>query len=303
MQGNVPERIRKAQASLTPSERRIADVLSDSNLMMGLENVATLAARAQVSGPTVIRFANKLGFEGFPQLQSALRDDLRERLASPLDHYAQAKVAAPKDREPPASAATRVFNAGIAKTLGRVSAATLKEASAQLLNESRTVHLVGGRFTQHIAAMLWGHLHQLRPNTRLLQPGVVSLQEQALDFGRSDLLVVFDIRRYQPDIIELARRARAQRATLMLITDPLLSPIARWAKYLFTCELDSPSPHHSLVPCLAFIETMVAELNRQGGERGRERIGQLESLQVDVESGREIADEPASKRTRSRRSN
>jgi hypothetical protein len=37
------------------------------------------------------------------------------------------------------------------------------------------------------------------------------------------------------------------------------------------------------VPCLALIETMVIELNRQGGERGRTRIGQLEALQGDVE--------------------
>lgn len=299
MQGNVPERIRKAQAELTPSERRIADVLSDSNLMMGLENVATLADRARVSGPTVIRFANKLGFEGFPQLQSALRNDLRARLASPLDQYSQVKASS--ERGTPGANATRVFNAGVAKTLGRLSAPMLKAACQQLLNESRSVHLVGGRFTQHIAAMLWGHLHQLRPDAHLMQPGVVSLQEQALDFGRRDLLVVFDIRRYQPDIIELARLARAQRATLLVITDPLLSPIARWAKYLFTCDLDSPSPHHSLVPCLALVEAMVAELNRLGGERGRSRIAELEALQ-ESEAARKVVVERAPARTSSIRS-
>lgn len=278
MQGNVPERIRKVDASLTPSERRIADVLSDSNLMMGLENVATLAERARVSGPTVVRFASKLGFDGFPQLQSALRTDLRARLASPLDNYTQAKM--PSERAVlTSSAAARVFNAGISRTLGRLSGPMLKKACQQLLNDSCSVHLVGGRFTQHIAAMFWGHLHQLRPDIHLMQPGVVSLQEQALDFGRRDLLMVFDIRRYQPDIIELARLARGRRATLMLITDPLLSPIARWAKYLFTCDLDSPSPHNSLVPCLALVETMVTELNRLGGERGRRRIAELEALQ------------------------
>lgn len=277
MQGNVPERIRKAQTSLTPSERRIADVLSDSNLMMGLENVATLANRAKVSGPTVIRFANKLGFDGFPQLQSALRNDLRARLASPLDSVPQVKV--PSDRAVPSQSAARVFSAGVSKTLGRLSGPMLKEACQLLLNDSRPVHLVGGRFTQHIAAMLWGHLHQLRPDTHLMRAEVVSLQEQALDFGRRDLLVVFDIRRYQPDVMELAKLARRRRATLILITDPLLSPIARWAKYLFTCDLDSPSPHNSLVPCLALVETMVAELNRIGGERGRRRIAELEALQ------------------------
>lgn len=276
MLGNIPERIRSSYDALTPSERRIADVLFDSDLMVGLENVATLAERARVSGPTVIRFATKLGFEGFPQLQSALRGDLRARLASPLDHYAQAKRHG--DAAVSASAAARVFNEGVSKSLARLRPSVLKEVCELVLNPSRRVHLVGGRFTQHIAAMLWGHLHQLRPDTHMMRPGVVSLQESALDFGKGDILIVFDIRRYQSDIIELARAARSRGATLILVTDPLLSPIAKWAKHILICDLDSPSPHHSLVPCLALVESFIAELNIMAGEPGRERIARLEGL-------------------------
>ena len=276
MRGNIPERIYNAYDKLTPSERRIADVLFDSDLMVGLENVATLAQRAKVSGPTVIRFATKLGFEGFPQLQAVLREDLGARLASPLDHYKQVKWHG--DTSVSIATAARVFNAGVTHTLNRLRSSTLKKVCELVLNPSRSVHLLGGRFTQHIAEMLWGHLHQLRPDTHIMHSGVVSLRESALDFGKGDILIVFDIRRYQSDIVELARVARSNGATLVLITDPLLSPIVKWAKHVFICDLDSPSLHLSLVPCLALVEAFIAELNVAAGDAGRERIARLEEL-------------------------
>ena len=276
MLGNIPERIRSSFDALTPSERRIAGVLFDSDLMMGLENVATLAERAKVSGPTVIRFATKLGFDGFPQLQSALRRDLRARLASPLDHYAQAKKRGHTSIS--IASAARVFNDGVSKTLSRLRSSMLKEVCELVLHPSSSVHLVGGRFTQQIAEMLWGHLHQLRPRTYIMRPGVVSLKERAIDFGKGDILIVFDVRRYQTDIIELAKVARMRGATLVLVTDPLLSPIAKWAKHIFICDLDSPSVHDSLVPCLALVEAFIAELNIMAAEAGRGRITKLEDL-------------------------
>ena len=51
------ELIQQRTDRLTPSERRVARVLFATNLMAGFDTVAELAERAQVSGPTVVRFA------------------------------------------------------------------------------------------------------------------------------------------------------------------------------------------------------------------------------------------------------
>src|SRR4051812_10960471 len=68
----------------SPAERKVARVLLAAYPSAGFETVARLAERADVSGPTVIRFVNRLGFKGFPDFQEALRRDLDERSASPL---------------------------------------------------------------------------------------------------------------------------------------------------------------------------------------------------------------------------
>jgi DNA-binding MurR/RpiR family transcriptional regulator len=70
-------------ASLTPSERKVARALLAAYPVAGLETVAELARRAQVSGPTVIRFAAKLGYERYPDFQQALKNELLARESTP----------------------------------------------------------------------------------------------------------------------------------------------------------------------------------------------------------------------------
>ena len=58
---SVAEAIRRGMADCSPAERKVARVLLSSYPSAGFETVAKLAARAGVSGPTVLRFANRLG--------------------------------------------------------------------------------------------------------------------------------------------------------------------------------------------------------------------------------------------------
>jgi DNA-binding MurR/RpiR family transcriptional regulator len=273
---NLAVRIRTLGDSLTPAEQRIIDILFSSNLLAGLDTVAKLAARARVSGPTVLRLAAKLGFESYPGFQDFLKGEIEVRLASPLQ-----QLGSKKSKTLGGSLATEaetVFSGAIRRTLSRIDDATLKRVTALLIDPSRSISLIGGQFTHHLAEILFGHLHQLRARTHILRNGVASLQEQMVDIGRRDVLVVFDIRRYQEDIIRLAELAKQQRATIVLITDPLLSPIARSANIVLTCDLDSPSPYDSLVTCMVVVETLVAALTRATNDRSLRRLTEIEKL-------------------------
>ncbi|WP_098103758.1 MurR/RpiR family transcriptional regulator [Novosphingobium sp. PC22D] len=273
---NFADRIKKHSPQFTPAEHRIADVLFSSNLLGGLDTVAKLAERARVSGPTVLRFASKLGFDSFPDMQGFLRDDIQNRLASPLDLYGRQSSQTGKNTL--CTEAADIFSDGIKRTLERIDTQTLEKVADLLSDSSHAVYLVGGRFTHHLAEILWGHLHQLRPRAYILRTGVVSPRDHLVDIGRRDVLVVFDMRRYQEDIVELAEFAKLRRATVILVTDPLLSPIARVANQVLTCDLDAPSPYDSLVPMMAVLELLVAAVTTAAGEKGRQRIVEIEQL-------------------------
>jgi DNA-binding MurR/RpiR family transcriptional regulator len=274
--GTIAERISAAAESFTPADRRIADILASTNLVAALETIAKLAQRANVSGPTVLRFSSKLGFAGFADFQDAIRRDIHERLVSPLDLYSRAKAG----NSGLIADAKEVFCAGVSRTLDRLNQATLARVAELLVNPARSIYFVGGRFTQYFAEILWGHMYQMRPKAHILRPGAVSLRDQLVDLGRRDVLVTFDLRRYQSDIIELAELAKTRRATVVLFTDKLLSPIARVATLVLTCDVDAPSPYDSMVPCLALVEVVIAAVAERSGNAGRRRIGEIEHLRA-----------------------
>src|SRR4051795_52278 len=69
-----------ARSALTPAERRVADVVLTSPEAIAFGTVADLAQRAATSGATVVRLAAKLGYDGFTSMQSAIQDELGQRL-------------------------------------------------------------------------------------------------------------------------------------------------------------------------------------------------------------------------------
>ena len=276
---NLAELIDSRGGKLTPAEQRLVEILFSTNLLAGLDTVARLAERAHVSGPTVLRLAAKLGFDSFPDFQDFLKQQIETRLASPLESFS--RQSANGDEGAITSVAAQIFAEGITRSLDRMEATTLNAVAELLADGSRPVSLIGGRFTHHLAEILWGHLHQLRPRAHILRGGVVTIKEQMVDMGRRDILVVFDIRRYQDDIIEIAEIAKRRRATIILITDPLLSPIARFANIVMTCNLDSPSPYDSLVPGMAVLEVVVAEVILRARYSRRRRVAEIEQLRIE----------------------
>lgn len=274
------EMIHQRTGELTPSERKVARTLFATNLMAGFDTVAELAQRAQVSGPTVVRFATKLGFTGYPDFQRALRGDLAQRIDSPLRIYARS------DQTPHGvrlfDHARDTFTRGIATTMATLPAREFDAVIDLLVDRKRPFWTTGGRFTQFCAQMLHAHLYQLRPNSHVIEYTPAGRPDGILDLGRRDVLMVFDVRRYQKDTIALAQTASARGATLVLVTDAWLSPIADIADHVLTVDVEAPSPYDSMVPCVALVETLVAAVVARLGGNTKRRIAELERLRAGI---------------------
>jgi DNA-binding MurR/RpiR family transcriptional regulator len=72
----VAETVDRRLNELRPAERRAAVTLLADYPGAGLGTMADLAQRAEVSPPSVMRFAPGLGYDGFTAVQSALREEL-----------------------------------------------------------------------------------------------------------------------------------------------------------------------------------------------------------------------------------
>jgi len=275
----VAERLRTLSSDLASAEQKVARTLFASRMIAGLETVASLAARAKVSGPTVIRLTAKLGFPKYEDFQREVRGELEAQRQSPLSMY-------PASRHRPGGALGKhaeVFTSGIRDTFDRLSAGDLANVVDGISDTRRTLFLAGGRVSQLAAQMLFVHLFQMRPGVRMIQTGVQPRGDQLLEVNQGATLIMFDFRRYQADSVSLSRAAKDQGVEIVLITDPWQSPIADFADHVLVADVSSPSAYDSLVPTFALIEAIITEVLARLDKKAIARIKTLEGLRAGFE--------------------
>lgn len=274
----VGELVRSRLNNLSPAERRLARVLLASYPIAGLESVARFAERAGVSPPTVTRFITKLGFRGYPEFQESLRHEVQARLSSPLARFHDDSQGTALD--PGFSQSLDASTHNLKATLDLLSQRDMTEAVELLADIRRRVMVLGGRVSAPLARYMAAQLHLLRPGIGLVDAERSAPAQQLIDMRKTDVLVVFDYRRYQPDTIECARVAGARGCQVILFTDPWLSPASAFARQVLVTSVETAGPFDSLVGAIAVVEALVAAVLRRLGARAEARMQNLERLRA-----------------------
>ncbi len=277
----VRDLIEANRANFTPAERRVVPLLKDESLALELQSVTKIAEAAEVSTPTVIRLARKLGFQGFPDLQHALRAELAERIKRPLAKL-EAKVAPDVDDHIVSKFATNVVD-NVNQTLHNLDYERFDEAADLLSKPAQRVLLIGGRITRPIASYLANHLHIIRPNVSLLGPAQSDWPQAVLDMNNETVMIVFDIRRYEKKIERLAQFAEERGATIVLFTDQWGSPIENKARICFRANIAAPSSWDSSAAIVVLVEALIAEVQRKSSKETATRIDDMERMLNDTE--------------------
>lgn len=272
----VAEKLRLMSGRLTAAEAKLMAVLLADYPVAGLGSITDFARAAKVSTPSVLRFAKKLGFPGFPRLQAALRAELSARLQTPLAKHERWAAEAPDTHILNRFATAAMEN--LSGSLRLMDHRAFDAVAALLGDRRRRVHVAGGRITGALASYLVTHLQMARPGVSLV-PQIHSLWPQyMLDIGREDLLVVFDIRRYDARLFDLAASATERGAKAVLITDQWISPIARLAVHSLPLRIEAPSSWDSNIVPLFVAEALVAATVNASWREAAARIAALEAL-------------------------
>jgi DNA-binding MurR/RpiR family transcriptional regulator len=286
--------------ALTPSDERIVQILLADYPTSGLGTASNLAKKAGVSDATVVRLAVKLGFDGFPDLQKRLLSEVEARLQSPLLMMETKRPGAAAQGI--AETYLHAVSETIDKTISATPANTYDKVARIVMEAKGRVGLVGGRFSRHIAGMLAGYLSQFRANVHDIGTLAAPSFDILVDYGKRDVLIAFDYRRYQNDVVAFASQAAARGATVILFTDQWLSPIAEHAEVTIICPLEVPSPYDTLAPAVAQIEALVAQILSSLDDTTRRRVENLEAIRarnavtVDIDDTSTSSSQPGPKR-------
>jgi DNA-binding MurR/RpiR family transcriptional regulator len=281
----VRDRLLGAATGFSNAELKVIRVLLTNYPAAGLTTVSRLAREAGVSDPTVIRLANRLGFEGYAEMQATLIAEVELHMRSPLTLQTQA----PAD-------GGNVYQDFLRETVGRceeVARGTVTadfERIVALLSDPRLrVLCLGGRFSRFVAGILQRCLHHLRPGTEHLDGSGADISDRLADIDKRHLLVLFDYRRYQNDTVNFARQARARGAQIALFTDIWCSPVADIADAILMAPTETASPFDTLVTPLLQVEAVIAGVAERLAPDWRDRVRAMEAIRhenhITMESG------------------
>ena len=264
---SAPDLVAAVSGELTPAERRIAEAVLAEPTLLAFGTVSDLASRVGTSRPTIVRFANKLGFAGYTQLQRHVRSDLSHRLARPSERIRHEQGKSPGAKAAINNAISSVFEAVDGERLGALAAPILR---------AENVWILSGETSQAGARKLHSGLSIIRPGVHFVDDRTFGAD--ACDAGPSDAAVVMDFFRYRRRVTEAARLLAESGVAIVAITDSPLSPLVELTDTWCEIEVPAIGPFDSSVPAVAIAELLVARVARDLQHEATARIDRIETL-------------------------
>ncbi|MEJ7789715.1 MAG: MurR/RpiR family transcriptional regulator [Thermoleophilaceae bacterium] len=247
--------IRARFEEFSRSQKDVGQYIVDHLDEASFHTAEELARRANTSSSTVVRFAQALGFEGFPELQSAARDEYRRAR--------EGEGSTPEVANPPLfpidqtefEAALAADHHNVEETARRVDREEI-DASVELISRAERTVLCGTDQMAFFASYL-RHLLMLLD----LRCEVVASpsQEGLAKLGRIDentVLVGFSAGRPHPLVVRAMKLARNRRAATVAIADATLSEVAKLGDHRLFYSSNSPAYMRSHVALLSVVQAL-----------------------------------------------
>ncbi len=259
--------IAEAGDRLTPAERRIATAVLDDPTLLAFGTVTHLADVVGTSRPSIVRFATKLGFEGFTELQGSVRQSLSADIFRPRDRIRQDDGAA--------TSIEAAIQRSIASVFEAVRGNRLAEL-AQKVTQAESLWIISGETSRAGAHTLQSGLAMVRPGVHLLDDR--NFGSELTDVGPNDLAIVLDFFRYRRSVVGAARILAESGVEIVAITDGPLSPLSALTEWWYELYVPAIGPFDSALPAVALAELLIAEVAAQLQDEATDRFDRTELL-------------------------
>ncbi len=236
------------------SQKDVAQYIVDHLDEAAFQTAEELARRANTSSSTVVRFSQALGFEGFPELQQAARDEYRRRPPGTGDVALAAAPLFSLDHTE-FEAALAADHVNVEDTAHKLSRSDVESAVDAIVSAEKV--LIAGTDQMAFFASYLRHLLMLLD---LRAEIVASPSQEALGrlsrIDENTLVVGLSAGRPHPLITRTMKLARHRKATTLAITDATLSEVARLARIRLYYSSNTPAFVRSHTALLSLIQAL-----------------------------------------------
>lgn len=258
---------------MSKGHKAIANYIKENYDEAVFMTAAKIGEELGISESTVVRFATKIGYKGFPEFQAALADWVKNQLNS------VSKVGAKYGRSSQSEILISVLTGDIERiqdTMGQIDPESFERAADEILS-AKNVYVIGLRSCEPLAGFLAFYLNMVRGNVFLLNTTSVSETfEQMIRVNENDCVIGISFPRYSMRTLKAMEFARDRNARVISITDNEYSPMRMYSSCTLFARSDMVSIVDSLVAPLSVINALVVALCLKAPEAVKDNLELLE---------------------------
>ncbi|MBQ1985726.1 MAG: MurR/RpiR family transcriptional regulator, partial [Clostridia bacterium] len=228
-----------------------------------------------VSESTVVRFATEIGYSGYPALQAAMQEMIRNRMTS-VQRLEMTSANYPVERLLDATLDQDIDI--IRRTKETISHEDFYKAVDALVPVKR-VYVIGAGSSLAVASFLSHYFSLVFDSVQLIDAASeAQALQQIVHIGEEDAIVGISFPRYSKRVAKSLKYASDRGSTVIAITDSPLSPLAQHAEHVLLAKSDMVSFVDSLVGPLALINALIVTVAIRRKDKVARNLRDLESI-------------------------
>lgn len=272
---DILKNIESNMSTFSKGQKKIAEFITKQYDKAVFMTAAKIADETGVSESTVVRFADALGFDGFPEFQQALQESVKGRLTA-LQRFAQAS-----EHLESRDMLSLVMNSDISRlkaTYEQMDKA-LFEKAVEAISSAKNIFIIGIRSSSALASFLGFYLNLLFDGVRVVSTTSVSeVFEQIMRINEGDVLIGISFPRYSNRTVKALQYAKSKNATVLSITDTKTSPLVEYSDVALLAESGMMSFVDSLVAPLSIINALIVSLGMNKKAEIKDTFDRLEEI-------------------------
>ncbi len=280
MQNNLFHQLREILPELSKGHKKIAQYILDRYDKAAFMTASKLGAIVGVSESTVVRFATELGYDGYPELQRALKEFTSNKLT------AVQRIDVMNDQLQDEDVYDRILNMDIDKIKKTLEQSSKEEfyATVDTLVKAKNIYIIGARSAAVLARFAAFYFNMMFESVKLIHTTSTSeMFEQILNIGGNDIMIGISFPRYSKHTVKAFRYAKNNGAKIIAITDSMISPLAEYADNILLARSDMASFADSLVAPLSVINALIVAVGMKKREYVAENYERLEQIAEEYE--------------------
>ena len=272
---NIFSVLESRKSTFSKGHRKIAEYIIEHYDKAAFMTAAKMGSVVGVSESTVVRFATELGFEGYPQMQRALKGYTSNRLTSVQRMDVMNEQIGNDDILP------RTLNFDIEqirKTLEEIDKDEFRR-TVEELSSARNVYVIGARSAAVLARYIVFYFNIIVENCKIIHTTSTSeMFEQILHIGEGDIMISVSFPRYSKHTVKASKFAHEHGAKVIAITDSQSSPLAPYADHLLIAHSDMSSFADSIVAPMSLINALISAVGMNKKDYVEKNLGYLEQI-------------------------